>query len=159
MKIGIISDTHGTLPGSIFDIFKGVNQIFHAGDIGSEDVIQSLEIIAPVHAVYGNVDTWPVVVKFREMLVTEMSGQRFCLIHDIINPKYFSYQLFKKNIEVDVVISGHTHVTSFEVFRGITYINPGSAVKPRGRKYGTVAILDLANKNLQPEIIEIRENI
>ena len=66
------------------------------------------------------------------------------------------FQLFKKNIEVDIVISGHTHVTSYEMFRGISYINPGSAVKPRGRKFGTVSILDLADINLRPEIIEIK---
>jgi len=157
MKIGIISDTHGTLPSEIFDIFKNVDQIFHAGDIGSQDVIQGLEIIAPVHAVYGNVDTWPLVVNYRDRLVTELNGLRICLIHDIIKPKYFSFQLFKKNIEVDLVISGHTHVSSHEVFRGITYINPGSAVKSRGRKYGTVAILDLSDEKLNPNIIEIKD--
>jgi putative phosphoesterase len=156
MKIGIISDTHGILPESIFDIFKGVDQIFHAGDIGSQDVIQGLEIIAPVSAVYGNVDTWPLVVNYRDMIVTELEGRRICLIHDIVKPKYFSFQLFKKNIGVDIVISGHTHVISYEMFRGISYINPGSAVKPRGRKFGTVAILDLADINLRPEIIEIQ---
>ncbi len=159
MKIGIISDTHGTLPGSIFDIFKGVDQIFHAGDIGNQDVIQGLEIIAPVQAVYGNVDTWPIVVNYKDMLVTELDGQRICLIHDIIKPKYFSFQLFKKNIEVDIVISGHTHVTSHEFFRDIKYINPGSAVKPRGRKYGTVAILDLTDKDLNPDFIEIKDKL
>ncbi len=157
MKIGIISDTHGILPGAVFDVFNGVDQIFHAGDIGNQDVIQGLEIIAPVNAVYGNVDTWPLVVNYRKMLVTELQGLRICLIHDIIKPKYFSFQLFKKNIEVDIVISGHTHATSYEMFRGIYYINPGSAVKPRGRKFGTVAILDLADKKLEPEIIEIED--
>ena len=156
MKIGIISDTHGVLPESVFDIFKGVDQIFHAGDIGKQDVIQGLEIIAPVSAVYGNVDTWPLVVNFRDILVTELDGRRICLIHDIVKPKYFSFHLFKKKIEVDIVISGHTHVTSYERFRGISYINPGSAVKPRGRKFGTVAILDLADINFRPEIIEIK---
>jgi putative phosphoesterase len=57
---------------------------------------------------------------------------------------------------VDLVISGHTHVTSHEVFRDITFINPGSVVKPRGRKYGTVGILDLDSENLIPQIIEIK---
>jgi putative phosphoesterase len=159
MKIGIISDTHGTLPSAIFDIFKDVNHIFHAGDIGNPEVIHDLEIIAPVAAVYGNVDTWPLVVNYRDILVTELNNYKICLIHDIVKPKYFSYQLFKKNIEVDIVISGHTHVTSYEVYRGVTYINPGSAVKPRGRKYGTVALLDLDNKKLIPQLIEIKNTI
>ena len=51
-SLGIISDTHGILPGAVFDIFKGVDKIFHAGDIGTQDVIQGLEIIAPASEVY-----------------------------------------------------------------------------------------------------------
>ena len=32
-KYGLISDTHGTLHMKIFDIFQGVETIFHAGDV------------------------------------------------------------------------------------------------------------------------------
>jgi len=155
MKIGIISDTHGILPDVVFDIFKDVNHIFHAGDIGNENVIQGLEIIAPVHTVYGNIDTWPLVIKYPDLHVTTLENKRICLVHDIIKPKYFSYQLFKKDIEVDIVIHGHTHVSGSEFFRHVLYINPGSATKPRGRPYGTVAILDLDKIPLKPVFIEL----
>jgi putative phosphoesterase len=157
MKIGIISDTHSILPGSVFDIFRDVSHIFHAGDIGNQEIIHGLEIIAPVHAVYGNVDTWPLVIKYPDMYLTTLQNRRICLIHDIIKPKYFSYQLFKKNIEADIIIHGHTHVAHTEFFRNCLYINPGSASKPRGRQNGTVAILDLSINQLKPTFIEIKE--
>lgn len=156
MKIGLISDTHSILPGPVFDIFKGVKQIFHAGDIGNPEVIQDLEIICPVHAVYGNIDSWPVTIHYPDMLIREIDGKKICLVHDIIKPKYYSYQLFKKNIEVDIVIFGHTHVAEYQTYREVLYINPGSASKSRDRKIGTVAILELGKNPLKPEIIEIR---
>jgi putative phosphoesterase len=156
MKIGLISDTHGILPETIFDIFKEVKHIYHAGDIGSPEVIQGLEIICPVHAVYGNIDTWPVTIYYPHILVHQVQEKKICVYHDIIKPKYFSYQLFKKNIDADIVISGHTHAAGFEKFRNVLYINPGSASKPRDRKLGTVAILNLDQEPLEPEIIEIK---
>ena len=156
MKIGFISDTHGILPGPIFDIFKDVKHIFHAGDIGTPDVIQGLEIICPVHAVFGNIDTWPVTIYHPHILVHQVLDKKICVFHDIINPKYFSYEMFKKNIDADIVVSGHTHATGYEVFRDVLYINPGSASKPRDRKWGTVVILDLEQEPLEPKIIEIK---
>ena len=156
MKVGLISDTHGVLPETIFDIFKGVKHIFHAGDIGGPEVIQGLEIICPVHAVYGNVDSWPVTIYYPKILVKELNGIKICVFHDIVKPKYFSYQLFKKNIETDIVISGHTHVAGYESYRDVLYINPGSASKSRDRKWGTVMILDLDKNPLEPDIIEIK---
>ncbi|RUM87908.1 MAG: YfcE family phosphodiesterase, partial [Thermodesulfatator sp.] len=56
MKTGIISDTHGTLPEKVLDIFQGVDLILHAGDIGSLHIIKELGSIAPVKAVHGNMD-------------------------------------------------------------------------------------------------------
>jgi hypothetical protein len=156
MKIGLISDTHGNLPEVIFDIFKGVKHIFHAGDIGGPEVIQGLEIICPVHAVYGNVDSWPVTVYHPKILVRELHKKKICVFHDIVKPKYFSYQLFKKNIEADIVISGHTHVAGYELYRNVLYINPGSATKSRDRKWGTVMILDLDQDPLKPQLIELK---
>jgi len=157
MKIGLISDTHGILPGPILKIFKDVNHIFHAGDIGDPQVIQRLEMICPVNAVYGNIDTWPVTTYHPHILVQQIHDKNICLYHDIIQPKYFSYQLFKKNIDADIVVSGHTHNAGYEVFGKIMYINPGSAAsRSRDGKYGTVVILDIDQGPLKPEIIEIK---
>ena len=64
-KIGIISDTHGVLPYKIHEVFEGVDQIIHAGDIGSEDIITELEVIAPVSAVFGNTDNYAIRKKIK----------------------------------------------------------------------------------------------
>jgi len=56
MLLGVISDTHGLLRPNVATIFAGVDLILHAGDVGSRAVLDGLAAIAPVHAVYGNVD-------------------------------------------------------------------------------------------------------
>ncbi len=74
MNIGVISDTHGKVPSEIFKIFEGVDQIWHAGDIGNLDVIIELETIAPVIAVHGNMDQLPIVSKFPKHEIIKISN-------------------------------------------------------------------------------------
>ena len=95
MKIGIISDTHGSLPGKVINIFKGVDYIFHAGDIGDIKIIRDLEKLCPVFAIYGNIDTWPIISYYPRMLIKKVSLKTICMVHEIVNVKSMSYQLFK----------------------------------------------------------------
>src|ERR1700680_4280575 len=54
--VGLISDTHGLVRPEIAKAFAGVQLILHAGDVGGSTVLARLATIAPVEAVYGNVD-------------------------------------------------------------------------------------------------------
>ncbi len=56
LAVGVIADTHGKLPGQVFEALAGVSYILQAGDIGRLDIIRALEDTAPVHAVEGNID-------------------------------------------------------------------------------------------------------
>ena len=60
MKIGLISDTHmpggaTEIPSQVFDVFKGVDLIVHAGNIYTVSILDDLEAIAPVKAA-GSLD-------------------------------------------------------------------------------------------------------
>ena len=55
-KIGVLSDTHGHLPKEVYEFFKDVDLIIHAGDIGSVDVLNELQAFKKTVAVYGNID-------------------------------------------------------------------------------------------------------
>ena len=57
-KIGLISDTHGHIDSECLDFLSDVDEIWHAGDIGSEQILDLLESKKPVRAVYGNIDFW-----------------------------------------------------------------------------------------------------
>ena len=51
MKIGLLSDTHGYLDKEILDFFAECDEIWHAGDIGSEQILDDLEKFKPTKAV------------------------------------------------------------------------------------------------------------
>ena len=57
--VGIISDTHGLLRDETVEALKKSDLILHAGDLGSREILEQLEHIAPVAAVRGNADTDP----------------------------------------------------------------------------------------------------
>jgi putative phosphoesterase len=146
MKIGIISDTHGQLPAEVFKIFEGVDHIFHAGDIGEVSIISELETICPVSAIYGNIDPWPIPTLYPNIIITEFAGKKIVMKHDILDIKHYSYELFKKRIQSDIVIYGHTHKAACTHYRNTYYINPGSVSKPRYGGLGSVVIVELNSK-------------
>ena len=57
MRIGVVSDTHGYFDPHLPPLLHGVDEILHAGDVGSVAVLDQLRAIAPVQAVRGNVDS------------------------------------------------------------------------------------------------------
>ena len=59
-KIGILSDTHGMLDQRVFEHFAECDEIWHAGDIGSLDVLKKLQAFKPVRAVWGNIDGYDI---------------------------------------------------------------------------------------------------
>ena len=67
-KIGILSDTHSWWDEKFAHYFADCDEIWHAGDIGSEIVINRLEEICPVRAVYGNIDGQEIRQRFSEVL-------------------------------------------------------------------------------------------
>ncbi len=155
MLIGLISDTHNILPEKIFNIFEKVDYIIHAGDVGSADILNELETIAPVKAVYGNMDSFPLVSDYNRMETFSLGGWSFCLIHAISSPRSFAYELFKMQKEIDIVIFGHTHQKEHTVFNEIQFINPGSASKPRHSVKGSVALLQLNKNEIEVRFVHI----
>ena len=75
MRLGVIADTHGMLRPEVFDVFKEVDHIIHAGDVGPLDIITELEAIAPVTAVFGNTDGFAERQIFRQLENNEYRRQ------------------------------------------------------------------------------------
>jgi putative phosphoesterase len=143
--MGILSDTHGQLPSKIFEVFAEVDLIIHAGDIGSENIISDLKSLAPVKAVYGNVDQFPLVSKLPRIDFIKVEEITICLTHIVNSFKGFSYELFKLKKKADVVIYGHTHKANVKTYKDILFINPGCVSFPRGTG-SSVAVLEVVGK-------------
>lgn len=124
--IGLISDTHGLLREEAVEALKGSDIIIHAGDIGKEGIIESLQEIAPVYAIRGNVDKGEWAQRYPETEVVEFEGRFLYVLHDVndldLDPAAADFQ---------VVLSGHSHKPKEHYQEGVLYINPGSAGRRR----------------------------
>jgi putative phosphoesterase len=149
-KIGIISDTHGSLPREVHDVFQNVQEIIHAGDIGTDDVLTELGMIAPVQAVFGNMDGYDFRKKFSAKLEYQRMGYWFIITH-------FKGIVEFKDIPI-VHIYGHTHLPKIKKHGQVLYINPGSATRPPEGHNASVALLTIPQTgNAEAEIIYLGE--
>jgi len=148
--IGIISDTHGLVRPQALEALKGVDMILHAGDIGSQDVLNTLNEVAPVVAVRGNNDKADWAHSLPDWEVVEVGNVSIYMLHDMkeidISPSGAGFQ---------VVVSGHSHKPSVEEQRGVLYINPGSAGPRRFTLPVSVAHLHVVGEKVQAKIIEL----
>lgn len=136
ITLGIISDTHGLLRPEALDALAGVDAILHAGDIGKREIITQLEVIAPVHAIHGNIDGPELAREFPATATVDLGGKRFHLVHAIAD-----LQADPAAEGIDVVIYGHSHQPTAEIRDDVLYLNPGSAGPRRFRLPVTVARL------------------
>ena len=81
MRLGVISDTHGLLRPEVFDAFAEVDNILHAGDIGSLELLAELEALAPVTAVYGNTDGFELRNRLPRVARIELDGFDIVVTH------------------------------------------------------------------------------
>jgi putative phosphoesterase len=149
IRIGLISDTHGLLRNEVYAAFEGVDEILHAGDIGDPSILTELEVIAPVHAVCGNVDGWELRQQLDESVELERLGHRIAVVHGHQwgSPKV--RDLVQAYPEFSAVVFGHTHQPLIEKTLGPLVVNPGSAGHRRFRNPVTAAILTL-ERQLEP---------
>jgi len=149
--IGVISDTHGLLRPEALTPLMGVERIVHAGDIGSPNVLERLESIAPVVAVRGNNDKGEWAERLPESLLLEIRGHSIHVLHDLAQ-----IDLSPAAAGVSVVISGHSHKPEVEEREGVLFVNPGSAGPRRFRLPIALAKLYVADDSVRAEIIELK---
>lgn len=149
-KIGVISDTHGTLRPEAIKALRGSEMILHAGDIGKPEILEKLAEIAPVLAVRGNNDRGDWAARIPETRSVEIGGVSVYILHDL------------KKIDIDpaglgygVVISGHSHKPLIEERGGVLYLNPGSAGPRRFKLPICLAYLRIRSGSPHAEIVEL----
>ena len=149
--VGVISDTHGLLRPEVLPLFKGVDLILHAGDIGRVEILEELRTIAPVVAVRGNNDEGKWAKRIRECETTEIAGVRIHMLHDL---KTMSEEVLDGGVHV--VVSGHSHRPAVERRGTVLFLNPGSAGPRRFKLPISVARLVIEGTSTNAELIEIK---
>jgi len=155
VKLGLISDTHGFLDPRLTRIFKGVDHILHAGDIGPDFLIAQLESIAPVTAVLGNNDDSPC---FPLTQVAQLGEVKF-LVHHIVTPRALTDELKARvaKEKPDVLVFGHSHQKFDQVINGVRFVNPGYSGKPKFGAERSVALMEVSGQNLEMRFVKLTD--
>ncbi|WP_299578068.1 metallophosphoesterase family protein [uncultured Sunxiuqinia sp.] len=158
-RIGLISDTHGKLSKRVVRFLEEVDEIWHAGDIGSEELADKLMELKPLRAVYGNIDghvlrrMYPESLRFFceevDVLITHIGGYPGRYEPRIRKAMYANPpQLF---------ISGHSHILKVVHDKKINtlHINPGAAGNSGFHNVCTAVRFKIDGKNISDlEVLE-----
>lgn len=131
IRIGLMSDTHGTIIPQVSDFFKDVDEIWHAGDIGGLDTADALAAFKPLRAVHGNIDDYRTRLTYPEDLIFEVEDVKVYMTHIGGYPGHY-YTEVRGIIEKerpDIFISGHSHILKvmYDDKLNLLHLNPGAA--------------------------------
>ena len=130
-RIGLLSDTHGWWDERYAKHFAECDEIWHAGDIGSMLLVERLQEIAPLRAVYGNIDGGDVRRMFTEVYRFRCEEVEVVMTHIGGYPGHYSPAIYKKLVAnpPQLFISGHSHILKvmYDKQLGCLHINPGAA--------------------------------
>ena len=152
--IGVISDTHGLLRPDVHDALTGVELILHAGDVGGDEILDELALIAPVRAVYGNTDA-PGQPRLRDAVEVTIDGVSIHVSHGHELGSPVPAKLLER-YAADVVVYGHTHRPLIAKADGRLVLNPGAAGPRRFDILPSVARLTIANGQAEAELLALR---
>ena len=161
-QIGLLSDTHSYWDERFNQYFADCDEIWHAGDIGSLEVIERLSKIGPVRAVYGNIDGQNIRTVFPEV-------NRFTIENTPVLMKHIGgypgkYDKSVKHLLLEeppqLFISGHSHILKvlFDKKLNLLHINPGAAGKYGFHTIRTIVRFKIDNGNFTDlEVIELSD--
>jgi uncharacterized protein len=143
MRLGLIADTHGQVRPGVHELFRRVDRILHAGDVGGAEVLEELELLAPVTAVYGNVDTGVLRRRLPKVAEIELDGFVMVVTHGDQLASRTPGALKEAFPKADVIVFGHTHRPLIHDLPDFTVVvNPGAAGPARFDLKPSVAIME-----------------
>ncbi|KOY81140.1 metallophosphoesterase [Lysinibacillus macroides] len=142
MKILVMSDTHGDshVIDKVRSFYPEIDMLIHCGD--SELPFSHLAL-AGMKKVRGNCDhdqAFP-----EEEIFTVDNVTIFAAHGHLLNVKssMLSLSYRAKEVGAQLVCYGHSHILDAEVIDNILFLNPGSLLKPRGRKEKSFAVVEI----------------
>lgn len=161
-RIGLLSDTHGYWDDRYLKYFEECDEIWHAGDIGSMDVLDRLMKFRTFRGVYGNIDGQDIRKILPEINRFELEGSDVMIKHIGGYPGKYDMQVKKiiSSATPDLLICGHSHIlkVKFDKDYELLHINPGAA-----GKYGFHTVRTLVRFNIDCgkfsdlEVIELQD--
>jgi len=159
--IGLISDTHGFLDSRFIYHLKNCDEIWHAGDIGSQEVAEKLKKIAPLKAVFGNIDSHKIRLEFPENLRFMCEQVDVFITHIGGYPGRYDKRVKKvlQSKPPTLFICGHSHILKVmnDKKLGILHMNPGAAGNSGLHKVKTILRFKINGENISNlEVVELK---
>ena len=159
-KIGLLSDTHGYLDPKVFHYFQDCDEIWHAGDIGTLELLEALEAFKPTRAVYGNIDGAEIRTAAPENLIWDCEGLIVFMTHIGGYPGRYNARVREilDREKPGLYICGHSHILKImpDKKRSLLHINPGAAGKHGFHKVKTLTRFTVADGRIDGlEVIEL----
>ena len=159
-RIGLLSDTHGYLDKRVFEYFKHVDEIWHAGDIGSAEVLQALREFKPTRAVFGNMDSGDVRYSLSEFYRFRIEDVNVLMTHIGGYPGRYNpwlLPMFAKE-KPNLFVCGHSHIlkVQYDSTYGFLTMNPGAAGKQGWQTVQTLLRFTIDKEKIMDlEVIEL----
>lgn len=162
-KILLLSDTHGYIDKQILKYVKQCDEVWHAGDIGTIEVVDVIKKLKPLRAVYGNIDNhiiraeYPLDAKFN---IEEIS---VWMTHIGGYPNHYDARI-RTEIQLNppkLFISGHSHILKvmYDKKLNMLHLNPGAAGKHGFHKVRTMLRFQIDKDKISNlEIIEFKRH-
>lgn len=131
VKVGLLSDTHGYWDNRYLDYFRPCDEIWHAGDIGSEELAARLAAFRPFRAVYGNIDGQALRMAYPRVAVFQVEEVKVVMTHIGGYPGRYAPEI-RQTLYAErptLFISGHSHILKVMYDKQLQclHINPGAA--------------------------------
>ena len=160
-RIGLLSDTHGYFDPQLNELFKECDEIWHAGDVGNNDVYKALlKICKTIRIISGNIDGKEIRGIAQEELFWKVENRTIFMKHIGGYPDKYAPSIKKQLIELqpDIFVCGHSHILRviYDKKLNILYLNPGAAGKEGFHVVRTALRFTIdADKVKDMEVIEL----
>lgn len=161
MKVAILSDSHSYLGADVIECIQDVDEIWHAGDIGTDETYDQLLGIGPVvRAVYGNIDSGLLRRVLPETAIWSVDGLKVLMTHiGGYPPRYLSKVKAMLMVEKPrLYICGHSHICRIMPDKQLSliHINPGAVGFHGFHTHRTLVTLDIdAGRMTNVQVIEL----
>ena len=160
-KILLISDTHGYMGKHILKYVSECDEVWHAGDIGSLEVSETLKNLKSLRAVHGNIDNSEIRIEFKAEEEFTIEGLKVWITHIGGYPGNYAKNVESKLKEIspDLFICGHSHILKIMKDKklNLIHMNPGAIGKYGFHNIRTMIRFEVSNGNIDNvEVIEFK---
>lgn len=161
-KILLLSDTHGFIDAQILKFIRQADEVWHAGDIGSIEVLDTIKKIKPVRAVFGNIDNQVIRAELPLDLKFTIDKTSVWITHIGGYPNKYDPRI-KESIAKNppqLFISGHSHILKVmhDKKLNLLHMNPGAVGKHGFHQVRTMLRFEInSGKISNLEVIELEK--